>query len=185
MNTVNPLTRFNSAAEHHLARRNDRWRRRSTAIAASLPNWRTEARTRLLIRIYLGSLVFGLLIGIVQIFWRPAVVAWIVFTIVMIVAWTMLRTVINQRDGAPEDDLDEYEYEVIRYWQAIGYGWLTFLAMAASFFMLFLGVWGTGDITHWIYTAGLLTLIGLLAINAMPTVAYANTFGPVPPATAP
>lgn len=185
MNTMNPLARLNSTAERRLAARTDRWRHRSTAIAASLPNWRTEARTRLLIRIYLGSLAFGLLIGVVQIFWRPALFAWLVFTVVMLVAWTMLRTVINTRDVAPEEELDEYEHEVIRNWQAIAYGWLVFLAMAVSVYMIILGVSGTGDLSHWIYTGGLFTLLGLLAASALPTVAYATTFGPVPPTILP
>jgi len=117
MNTMNPLTGLN-AAERHQATRADRWRRRSAAVAASLPNWRTEARTRLLIRIYLGSLAFGLIIGVVQVFWRPALFAWLAFTVVMLVAWTMLRTVINTRDVAPDEELDEYEQETIRNWQA-------------------------------------------------------------------
>lgn len=181
MNTPNPLTRLNTAAEHHLTRRADRWRRRSTAVAASLPGWRTEGRTRLLIRIYLGSLAFGLLIGVVQIFWRPALLAWLVFTVVMLVAWTMLRTVINTRDSAPADELDEYEQEVIRNWQAVAYGWLVLLTLAAAVYMIVLGTSGTGDLTHWIYTGGLFTLLGLLAASALPTVAYATTFGPVPP----
>jgi hypothetical protein len=181
MNTMNPLTRLNDGAERHLARRANRWRQRSAAVAASLPGWRTEARTRLLIRIYLGSLAFGLLIGVVQIFWRPALFAWILFTVIMLVAWTMLRTVINTRDVAPEEELDEYEQEIIRNWQAIAYGWLVVLSVATAFYMIVLGSVGSGDLTHWIYTGGLFTLIGLLTASALPTIAYATTFGPAPP----
>ncbi|MGO2874204.1 hypothetical protein [Corynebacterium variabile] len=181
MNTMNPLTGLNAAAERHQAARADRWRRRSAAVAASLPNWRTEARTRLLIRIYLGSLAFGLIIGVVQVFWRPALFAWLAFTVVMLVAWTMLRTVINTRDVAPDEELDEYEQETIRNWQAIAYGWLVLLAIAVSAYMIILGTSGPDDLSNWIYTGGLFSLIGLLALSAMPTIAYATTFGPVPP----
>lgn len=147
MNTMNPLTGLN-AAERHQAARADRWRRRSAAVAASLPNWRTEARTRLLIRIYLGSLAVGLIIGVVQVFWRPALFAWLAFTVVMLVAWTMLRTVINTRDVAPDEELDEYEQETIRNWQAIAYGWLVLLAIAVSAYMIILGTSGPDDLSN-------------------------------------
>lgn len=180
MNTANPLTRLNTAAEHRLARRTDRWHRRSTALAASLPGWRTEERTRLLIRLYLGSLVFGLLIGIVQIFWSPALFGWLIFTVIMLVAWTMLRTVINSRDNAPADELDEYEQQTIRNWQAVAYGWLALLAFAAAAYMIILGVAPPDNLFRWIYTGGLFTLIGLLTAQSLPTIAYATTFGPVP-----
>lgn len=35
------------------------------------------------------------------------------------------------------------------------------------------------------YAAGLLTVVAVLALSALPTVAYVNTFGPSPPATLP
>lgn len=186
MNTATPLNRLNTAAERHLARRADRWRRRATGVAASLPGWRTERRTRLLIRIYLGSLIVGLAIGVAQIFWPPALTAWVPFTLVMVISWSMLRTVINIRDSAPEEELDEYEREILRNWQAIAYGWLVLLALAAAAYMIILGSLAGGDLTHRIYTGGLFTVLVLLLTGALPTIAYATTFGPVPtPGTAP
>jgi hypothetical protein len=55
------------------------------------------------------------------------------------------------------------------------------LSVATAFYMIVLGSVGSGDLTHWIYTGGLFTLIGLLTASALPTIAYATTFGPAPP----
>lgn len=170
----------------HSQRQADNWRRREASMASSLPKWRTEARTHLLIRLFLGTLAFGFLTGIVQIFWFPFLFAWLPFTIAGCVSWTMLRIVINTRDAAPAEELDEYENEVVRTWQVAAYGMFSTFTLAVAFYMVFLPVINPDGLDHWIYSGGLFTILGLMAIIAMPTIAYATTFGPVPaPGTIP
>lgn len=178
---MNPVTAFSSRINVRLRDRGERWRRRSDAVSALLSGWRTPHRTRLLVRTYLGSLALGTVISVIQVFWPPVMFAWLLFTVISLASWTMLRTVINIRDVAPEDELDEYELEVLRTWQVTAYGWLVILAMVASTFMIILGASDIGSLDRWMYTGGLFTLLGVLAAVAMPTIAYATTFGPVPP----
>ncbi|WP_420097938.1 hypothetical protein [Corynebacterium sp.] len=168
-------------AERRSGRRAERWIRRSETSAGQLVHWRTTPRTRLLVRIHLGSLVLLLLGAGIQVFWYPFLIPWFVVVLVSCVSWTMLRTVINLRDVAPASALDEYESAVIRTWQSTAYGWLMLLALAAGTYMVLLSAFGPDDLTRWIYSGGIFTYVGMMAANALPTVAYATTFGPVPP----
>lgn len=158
-----------------------KWHQRSESMASSLPTWRTEGRVRLLIRVFVANLAFGIITGVVQIFWFPFIIAWLVFTVVGCISWTMLRIVINTRDVAPADELDEYEAEIVRAWQATAYGYFTMFTLAVAFYMVFLPVLSPAELAHWVYSGGLFTALGIMAIIAMPTIAYATTFGPVPP----
>lgn len=180
---MNVADRTTAWIQGRTERQSERWHRRVEPITTQLPGWRTEARTRLLIRIYLGSLGLGFATAVGQIFWMPLLFVWIPFTLVSCVSWTMLRTVINTRDAAPADELDEYETDVLRTWQAAAYGWLVLLMLGLSGYLIVVSVLLSGDLSHWMYTAGLFTVLGMLSGSAMPTVAYATTFGPVPPQT--
>lgn len=179
--TTSPLmSGLASWATGRTQRQADRWRQRSATLGSSLPAWRTEKRTLLLIRIFLGTLVFGVITGVAQIFWSPLLFAWLPFTIVACTSWTMLRTVINARDVAPTDELDEYENEVVRTGQTTAYALFTNFTLVIAFYMVFLPVFNPDGLDRWIYTGGLFTTLGLMAIIAIPTITYASTFGPVP-----
>lgn len=93
----------------------------------------------------------------------------------------MLRTVINTRDVAPDAELDEYEAKVLRTWQVAAYGWMTLIVLTVSMFMVFVAVINPDSLNRWVYTAGLFSILGMMSATAMPTIAYATTFGPVPP----
>ena len=180
------MSRLSSRATGRSRRQADNWRQREATLATSLPRWRTEARTHLLIRVFLGCLAFGVVTAIVQIFWFPFLFAWLPFTLATCISWTMLRIVVNTRDVAPAEELDEYENEVVRTWQVAAYGMFSTFTLAVAFYMVFLPVINPDGLDHWIYSGGLFTILGLMAIIAMPTIAYATTFGPVPaPGTTP
>ncbi|MGJ0184079.1 hypothetical protein [Corynebacterium glyciniphilum] len=172
---------LNTWAEKRADRRTGRWIARAESISGHLPRWRTDSRVRVLIRIYVGSLVAGLLTAIGQIFWAPFLFAWIPFTLIVCTSWTMLRTVINSRDVAPDSELDEYEAKVLRTWQVAAYGWMTLIILTVSIFMVFVAVFNPDSLDRWVYTGGLLTILGMMSATALPTIAYATTFGPVPP----
>jgi hypothetical protein len=178
MNTDNAVAAW---SERRAERRAERWAAREDSVSTLLPSWRTERRTRLLIRIYRGSLLAGLATAVAQVFWLPALFAWIPFTVVVCVSWTMLRTVINTRDVAPDSELDEYEATVIRSGQSVAYNWTALLVLAAGIFMVFVSVLSPDNLDRWVYTAGLLCILGMMSATALPTVTYATTFGPVPP----
>lgn len=174
------LTRVNDWAENRAENRAERWRRREETLSTQAPSWRTEARVRLLIRIYLWSLVLGVATTVAQIFWLPLILAWLPFTVIVCVSWTMLRTVINTRDMAPDSELDEYEAKVLSTWQSVAYGWTTLFLLVVALFMIFVAVANPESLHRWVYTGGLLTVLSMMAATAMPTIAYATTFGPVP-----
>ena len=180
------MSRLSSWTTEHSSRQAENWRRREATIASSLPKWRTESRTNLLIRLFFAALAFGFLTAVIQIFWPPFIFVWLPVTVATCVFWTMLRTVINTRDVAPSEELDEYENEVVRTWQVAAYGMFSTFTLAVAFYMVFLPVINPDGLDHWIYSGGLFTILGLMAIIAMPTIAYATTFGPVPaPGTTP
>ncbi|MEY8567516.1 hypothetical protein [Corynebacterium sp.] len=181
MNTTDAMTAVNAWAERRTVRRTERWNARADTMSTQLPAWRTEARVRLLIRVYLGALAAGLATAVTQVFWTPALFAWVPFTLALCVSWTMLRTVINTRDAAPESELDEYESRILRTWQVAAYGWTTAILFTVSMFMIFVAVIAPDSLDRWVYTAGLLCVLGMLSATAVPTIAYATTFGPVPP----
>jgi lipopolysaccharide export LptBFGC system permease protein LptF len=168
-------------AERRTERKAERWAARAEDMSTRLPTWRTEHRVRLLIGIYCWSLVAGLATAVTQVFWTPALFAWVPFTLALCVSWTMLRTVINTRDAAPETELDEYESRILRTWQVAAYGWTTAILFTVSMFMIFVAVIAPDSLDRWVYTAGLLCVLGMLSATAVPTIAYATTFGPVPP----
>lgn len=93
----------------------------------------------------------------------------------------MLRTIINIRDVAPDSELDEYESSVIQGWRSMAYGWLTFLTIGAGHFMVVIAAIQPADLSHWVYSGGLLTILGVMSSVSAPAIAYATTFGPVPP----
>ncbi|MEJ6550856.1 hypothetical protein PQI66_15040 [Corynebacterium sp. USCH3] len=175
------INTINDWAERRVERRDERWAAREESLSSQLPAWRTDSRVRLLIRIYLGSLAAGLLTAIAQIFWTPFLFAWVPFTVIVCTSWTMLRTVINTRDVAPDAELDEYEAKIIRTWQVAGYGWMTMIILAVSLFMVLVAVFNPDNLGRWVYTGGLFSILGMMTATALPTVAYATTFGPVPP----
>lgn len=174
------LTRVNGWAENRAERQAERWRLREKTLSTQAPSWRTEARVRLLIRIYLWSLVLGVVTALAQVIWLPLVLAWLPFTVIVCVSWTMLRTVINTRDVAPDSELDEYEAKVLSTWQSIAYGWTTLFLMIVAFFMIIIAVANPDSLDRWVYTGGLLTILVTMLSIATPTIAYATTFGPVP-----
>lgn len=178
MSTMSGVTAW---AERRTERRTERWIARAESISTQLPAWRSARRVRLLIRVYLASLATGLITTFAQIFWPPFLFAWIPFTVIVCVSWTMLRTVINTRDVAPDAELDEYEAKVLRTWQVAAYGWMTLIVLTVSMFMVFVAVINPDSLNRWVYTAGLFSILGMMSATAMPTIAYATTFGPVPP----
>lgn len=178
---MNTMSGFAAWAERRTERRAERWIARAESMSTQLPAWRSENRVRLLIRIYLGSLATGLITAFAQIFWPPFLFAWFPFTVIVCVSWTMLRTVINTRDVAPDAELDEYEANVLRTWQVAAYGWMTLILLTVSIFMVFVAVINPDSLDRWVYTAGLFGILGMMSATAMPTIAYATTFGPVPP----
>ena len=178
---MNTMSGFAAWAERRTERRAERWIARAESMSTQLPAWRSENRVRLLIRIYLGSLATGLITAFAQIFWPPFLFAWFPFTVIVCVSWTMLRTVINTRDVAPDAELDEYEANILRTWQVAAYGWMTLILLTVSIFMVFVAVINPDSLDRWVYTAGLFGILGMMSATAMPTIAYATTFGPVPP----
>lgn len=177
---MNTTTRMGAWASGHAERRAGQWAARSEKLSTRLAGWRTRARTRLLIRIYVTALTVGLTTTVVQIFWTPFLLVWAPFTAIIVVSWTMLRTVINIRDVAPDSELDEYESTVLRTWQVAAYGWMTLLLLALSIFMIVVAVNNPDSLDRWVYTAGLFSILGMMSTTAVPTIAYATTFGPVP-----
>lgn len=178
---MNAINAVNAWAERRTERRAERWIARAESMSTQLPAWRSENRVRLLIRIYLGSLATGLITAFAQIFWPPFLFAWFPFTVIVCVSWTMLRTVINTRDVAPDAELDEYEAKVLRTWQVAAYGWTTLIVFVISIFMIVVATLSPDGLDRWVYTAGLFGILGMMSATAMPTIAYATTFGPVPP----
>ena len=69
-----------------------------------------------------------------------------------------------------------------RTWQVAAYGWMTLIILTVSIFMVFVAVFNPDSLDRWVYTGGLLTILGMMSATALPTIAYATTFGPVPPA---
>lgn len=178
---MNLVANVNTWAEKQAERRRERWADREESLSTRLPRWRTQYRVQVLIRVYLSSLVIGFVTAAAQVFWPPLLFAWIPFTVFICVSWTMLRTVINARDVAPDPELDEYEAAVLRTWQVVAYGWTTLIVLAVSLFMILVSVANPGNLDRWVYTGGLFTVLGLMSATALPTIAYARTFGPVLP----
>ncbi|HIW91011.1 MAG TPA: hypothetical protein H9870_05035 [Candidatus Corynebacterium avicola] len=174
------MSRLSSWTTEHSSRQAENWRRREATIASSLPKWRTESRTNLLIRLFFAALAFGFLTAVIQIFWPPFIFVWLPVTVATCVFWTMLRTVINTRDVAPSEELDEYESEIVRTWQVVAYGLFTMLTLAIAIYMVIVSTINPDSLNRWIYSGGLFTTLGLMTIIALPTTAYATTFGPVP-----
>lgn len=174
------MSRLSSWTTEHSNRQAENWRRREASIASSLPKWRTASRTNLLIRLFFAALAFGFITGVIQIFWPPFIFVWFPVTVATCVFWTMLRTVINTRDVAPSEELDEYESEIVRTWQVVAYGLFTLFTLTIAIYMVVVSTINPDSLDRWIYSGGLFTTLGLMTIIALPTTAYATTFGPVP-----
>lgn len=164
-------------------RRVEFWSKQQETMSSSLTSWRTPARQRLLVTLYFASLAAGLLIAIGQLFWSPLLLGWILFTLFMMIAWTMLRITINAKDDAPSELLDEYEETVINSWRKISYSLIEKLFTLGLVFLVTFSALTT-DTTEVlghspmqiVFTVSLIGLIGFLAIAALPAVGYAMTF---------
>ncbi|MEJ4100764.1 hypothetical protein V5S96_10420 [Corynebacterium mastitidis] len=153
-----------------------RWHERRARAPRRLASWRTPARQRLLIAAYFSALTLGVATAVGCFFWKPLAFLWIPVTLVTSVCWFMMRATIDGKDVAPAAALDEYENQVLHRWRSLAYGLAVFLLLLLAFALIALAVGQPADLTRWIYSLGLLTILGYLAAVSLPVVGYSITF---------
>lgn len=159
------------------ARRAERFGRFSAFTPRWLDFWRTPARTRTLVAVYLATVAIGFL-SLVAGVWLPA--AFIVYVgsiLVLAVSWTILRATIGTRDSAPRSLLDVQETEVLDLGQRLGFRVLSNLTLLMAFIILLSAVFTDGSIPlSGGLALGAALLQAVLLAGSLPAVGYALTF---------
>lgn len=183
---------INRWAERWEAGRVRRWHRNRERTADYLTSWRNWPRQKALITTYFVCLLGFLAINVVSFWWKEALFLGLPLTVVLCVAWAMLRITIDGRDGAPEEVLDEYESKIINRWTRLSWSLLCVVCTLMTWALIFGGTTlgareknssitptvlslPAGDFT---YSLGFIFLTAFLAIIALPAIGYALHFGP-------
>lgn len=183
---------INRWAERWEASRVRRWHRNRERTADYLTSWRNWPRQKALITVYFLCLLGLLAVNVTRFWWKEALLFIIPLTVVLCIAWAMLRITIDGRDGAPEEVLDEYESKIINRWTRLSWSLLCFVCMLLTWALIFGGTTlgarekhssttpsilslSGGELT---YSLGLIFLTAVLAITALPAIGYALHFGP-------
>lgn len=179
-------TAFASWAARREAKKAERWHKNVRRIEKKSP---PTGRDHLYIRLYFIGIAVGLVALLASTFNFLAILLWLVGSLIIVVAWVMLRWSIRLKDDAPLEVLDEYEAATVNSWRKIAYGFST---AASTVFALILVFFSTrymnnadalilgNDTMRWVYWITLLYLTVLLAITALPAIGYSITFADDP-----
>ncbi|MGV0342660.1 hypothetical protein [Corynebacterium mastitidis] len=153
-----------------------RWHDKRARTPRRLTSWRTPDRQRLLIAAYFSALALGVVTAVSCFSWKPLAFLWIPVTLVTSVCWFMMRATIDGKDTAPAAALDEYENQVLHRWRSLAYGLAILFLLLLAFALIALAVGDPADLSRWVYSLGLLTILGYLTSASLPAVGYSITF---------
>ena len=161
-----------------LTRAERKYEQNVTQLAPRLASWRTPARRRLLVLLNWGCIAVMAAIAVASYFWLPIAIAWIPMTVAICTCWSMLRTVIDMKDGAPARYLDEYETQTLLHARSTALKALVVILMAIGLLL----VWGSsfefGDGHRLAYAMGGLAILGVFVGGVIPAAAMARTMDP-------
>lgn len=179
-------TAFASWAARREAKKAERWHKSVRRIEKKPP---PTGRDHLYIRWYFIGIAVELVAFLASIINFLAILLWIVGSLIIVVAWVLLRWSIRLKDDAPLEVLDEYEAATVNSWRKIAYGLSTTASVAyASILVVFSSRYMNhadalilgNDTMRWVYWITLLYLTVLLAITALPAIGYSITFADDP-----
>lgn len=137
-----------------------------------------NTRTKTLIAVFFICLLaiiacttLQLLLGITWIYFAS-----IVFVLVSMVAWSLIRETNGRKDTVPEDQLDEYERSVLDTWRKRALKAFSVLTCFGGFAFLLAGSLRDASDSTALMAAGYFMLFTFLVVHPLPMIGYAITF---------
>lgn len=152
-----------------------RYEKNVARVSLLVPAWRTPARRRLLVRLNWVCLAIMAAIAVAGYFWTPIILAWLPMTIAIIVAWTLLRTVIDMKDVAPARYLDEFETEALLRARSQALSTVSGILFVMAIVLIFVSTLELGDGHRLAYTAGALSILAFFVAAVIPAAAMSRT----------
>lgn len=145
---------------------------------AFVDKWRTPGRTKFLVATYFTALALALVLELAALWWIHFIWFFFIALLVAITSWTLLRSTINSKDGAPREVLDDYEQAVLDTWRARALNALSALLIVGAFAMIILGVVFDDEIPTAAFGAvsGMYMIFSYLAVTTLPAIGFALTF---------
>lgn len=140
--------------------------------------WRTPGRTKLLVITYFTALVLALIFELSALLWVHSIWFFVVFLMIAMTAWTVLRNTIKMKDAAPREALDDYEQAVLDRWRERALSVLNVLLMGGGIVAIFAGVFFTEAISTELFAVvvGLYMIFSYLTVSTLPAIGFALTF---------
>lgn len=174
MPSIPTLTDLYTARE---ARRAEHFGRFSAFTPRWLDFWRTPARMRTLVAVYLATVAIGFLCLAAGVWLPAAFIVYVGSLLVLAVSWTILRATIGTRDSAPRSLQDVQETEVLDLGQRLGFRVLSDLTLLMAFIVLLSAVFTDGSIPlSGGLALGAALLHSVLLAGSLPAVGHALAF---------